>query len=211
MVIVVVDFQRVVRESAAAGTVRRQIDELRNAYQEEFATIEEELRAVEAELTEQRTALSDEEFLRRRRDFEQRVTEAQRQAQYRRAELDRALDEAMNAIQDALLEVIAEIAEARRANVVLNRSNVIMVDQQLDLTSQALADLDAQRRRRRSTTIRGRQGVLIRWPIPGSTIAQDRFPSPSWPRRGAPGWPRAATRGARCATWRRWNAPVRTM
>lgn len=143
LVIIVVDFQRIVRESAAAATVRQQIDELRNAYQGEFTRIEEELRAVEAELAEQRQVLPDEEFLRLGRDFEQRVTEAQRQAQYRRAALDRALDEAMNQIQSSLLDVIANLAEREGANVVLSRSNVVMVDQELDFTEEALAELDS--------------------------------------------------------------------
>lgn len=144
LVIIVVDFQRIVRESAAAATVRRQIDELRTAYQGEFTRIEEELRAVEGELAEQRPVLPDEEFLRRRREFEQRVTEAQRQAQYRRAELDGALDQAMNQIQSSLLDVIATLAERERANVVLSRSNVVMVDQELDFTEEALAELNTQ-------------------------------------------------------------------
>ena len=143
LVIMVVDFQRIVRESAAAATVREQIDELRTAYQGEFARIEEQLRTAEAELTNQRAVLPDEEFLRRRREFEQQVTEAQRQAQYRRAELDQALDGAMDRIQSSLLDIIAEIAEQQQANVVLNRSNVVMVDQGLDFTDDALAELDA--------------------------------------------------------------------
>lgn len=143
LVIMVVDFQRIVRESAAAAAVREQIDELRTAYQGEFARIEEQLRTAEAELTNQRTILPDEEFLRRRREFEQQVTEAQRQAQYRRAELDQALDGAMDRIQSSLLDVIAEIAEQQQANVVLNRTNVVMVDQDLDFTDDALAELNA--------------------------------------------------------------------
>lgn len=142
-VIIVIDFQRIVRESAAAGTVSGQIDQLRNAYQDEFARIEEEFRAVESELTELRTTLSDEEFLRRRREFELRVTEAQRQAQYRRAEMDRALDNAMNKIQSSLLDVITGIAKREQASVVLNRSNVVLVDQALDFTGDALEELNA--------------------------------------------------------------------
>ena len=142
LVIIVVDFQRIVRESAAAATVREQIDEFRNAYQGEFARIEEELRAVEAELTELRPVIPDEEFLRRRREFELRVTEAQRQAQYRRAALDRSLDEAMNRIRSSLFDVIAGIADGENAALVLSRANVVLVDQSLDFTDFALAELN---------------------------------------------------------------------
>lgn len=142
LAIIVVDFQRIVRESAAAATVREQIDEFRNAYQGEFARIEEELRAVEAELTELRPVLPDEDFLRRRREFELRVTEAQRQAQYRRAALDRSLDEAMDRIRSSLFDVIAGIANEQKATLVLSRANVVLVDQSLDFTDIALAELN---------------------------------------------------------------------
>lgn len=141
-VIIVVDFQRIVRESAAAITVREQIDEFRNVYQSEFARIEEELRAIEAELTELRPVTPDEEFLRRRREFELRVTEAQRQAQYRRAALDRSLDDAMDDIRSSLFDVIAAIANGESASIVLSRTNVVLVDQSLDFTDRALAELN---------------------------------------------------------------------
>ncbi|NNG05056.1 MAG: OmpH family outer membrane protein [Inquilinus sp.] len=140
--IIVVDYQRVVRESAAAGAVRAQIDALRISYQEEFARIEEELRALEAELTEQRPVLSDDEFVKRRREFEQRVTEAQREAQYRRAALDRALDVAMDLVQSALLDVIAAVAEEQEADLVLNQADVVMADQDLDFTVASLNRLN---------------------------------------------------------------------
>ena len=140
--IIVVDYQRVVRESAAAAAVRAQIDAFRTTYQEEFARIEEELRALETELTELRPGLSDEEFVLRRRAFEQQVTEAQREAQYRRAALDRALDVAMERVQSALLDVIAVIAEEQGADLVLNQADVVMVDQELDFTQAALARVD---------------------------------------------------------------------
>lgn len=142
LVIIVVDFQRIVRESDAAATVREQIDEFRNTYQGEFGRIEEELRAVEAELTELRPVIPDEDFLRRRREFELRVTEAQRQAQYRRAALDRSLDEAMDRIRSSLFEVIAGIANGENATLVLSRANIVLVDQSLDFTDMALAELN---------------------------------------------------------------------
>ncbi len=143
-VIIVVDFQKIVRESAAAAAVQAQIDELRNAYQEEFGVIEGELRGIESQLTELRATLTDDEFVQRRRDFELQVTEAQRRAQYRRAAMDRALDDAMDRVQETLLEVIAGIAEQQGANLVINRTQLVLADQALDFTTEALAELNQQ-------------------------------------------------------------------
>ena len=141
-VIIVVDFQTVVRNSAAARSVQEQIDGMRRSYQEEFGAIEDELRTLEAELTEQRDGMSSEQFVQRRREFERRVTVAQREAQARRAALDRALEQAMDEIRNQLVEVVAEIADEQQANVVLNRSQIVLFDQSLEFSDEALARLD---------------------------------------------------------------------
>lgn len=140
--IIVVDFQGIVRDSAAAKSVQTQIDAVRASYQEEFVDIEEELRAAEAELANARSTLSDEDFVQRRRRFEQRVTDAQRTAQMRRAALDRAFESAMDEVRSTLLEVIAEIAREEGANLVLSRSQVVLADRELDVTGTARGRLD---------------------------------------------------------------------
>lgn len=141
-VAIVVDFQSVVRNSDAAQEVQRQIDVLRQSYQQQFGALEEELRALEAELAEESNAMAPDEFAERRRMFERRVTDAQREAQARRAELDQALDQAMDRIRNQLVEVVAEIADEQGANVVLNRSQVVLFDQSLEFSEEALARLN---------------------------------------------------------------------
>lgn len=142
--IIVVDFQSVVRNSDAAHSIHEQIDGLRQGYQEEFGRIEEDLRALEAELTEERATLSAEQFALRRRSFEQRVTEAQREAQARRAALDEALNAAMDQVRTTLVEVIADIARQHEADLVLSRSQVVLVDSALEFSDEALAELNAR-------------------------------------------------------------------
>ena len=142
--IMVVDFQSVVRNSDAAHSVHEQIDRLRQSYQEEFGQIEEELRALETQLTEDRSRLSAEEFAQRRRSFEQRVTEAQREAQVRRATLDGAFNAAMDEVRGTLLEVIADLARNEEVDIVLSRSQVVLVDSALEFSDEALAELNAR-------------------------------------------------------------------
>jgi|GEM_PF-1034213 len=143
-VVIVVDFQSVVRNSAAAGSIQDQINDLRRGYQQEFGRIEDELRAAETELTEQRGTLSQDEFVERRRTFEERVVEAQRAAQARRAALDEALNAAMDEVRQTLVEVIAEIARESGADLVIDRAQVVLVDSRLEVSEEALAELDAR-------------------------------------------------------------------
>lgn len=141
-VIIVVDFQSVLRDSAAATQIQRQITELRRGYQEEFGAIEETLRATETQLSEQREGISAEEFARRRREFEQQVANAQRDAQARRAALDQAYNQAMDTVRSNLLEVVGDIARQQGANLVLGKGQVVLVDHSLEFSEQALEELN---------------------------------------------------------------------
>lgn len=142
--ILVIDVQGVVRDSAAAKGIQQQIDELRRSYQEEFGAIEEQFRAMEAQLAQDRTVLPPDQFDAKLRDFEQRLTEMQREAQARRAALDMGLDQAMDTVRTALLEVVSTIARERNAHVVLNKAQVVLVDRALDVSADALARLNQQ-------------------------------------------------------------------
>ena len=101
-----------------------------------------ELRAAESELADNRTTLSPEAFAERRREFEERVTEAQREAQTTRASLDQAVERAMASVRSKLIEVIADIAQERGATLVLSKAQVILVDRSLDLTDEAVMRLN---------------------------------------------------------------------
>lgn len=142
--VLVVDFQAVVRESAASTTIQQQIDEQRQAYQAEFGAVEREFRTIEATLTQERSELPEAEFLARRREFEQRIVAAQREAQTRRAALDQAADQAMSVVRSTLLDIVATIARERHADLVLNKAQVVFVDDALDVTDEALERLDRQ-------------------------------------------------------------------
>lgn len=142
--VAIVDFQRVVRESIAAKGIQEQIDVYRQSYQDEFGQIEERLRAIEDELAEARATLPADEFAQRRRLFEEQITEAQQRAQVSRAALDQALEMAMDEVRSALVDIIAQIARERDANLVLSQSQIILADRELDVTESALERLNEE-------------------------------------------------------------------
>lgn len=142
--VAIVDFQRVVRESIAAEGIQEQIDVYRQSYQDEFGQIEERLRAIEDELAEARATLPADEFAQRRRAFEEQITEAQQRAQVSRAALDQALETAMDEVRSTLVDIIAQIARERDADLVLSQSQIILADRDLDVTETALARLNEE-------------------------------------------------------------------
>ncbi len=142
LVIMVVDFQGVVRRSLAAASIQEQVGVVQQNYQTQYQELEERLRGMESELAELRATLSEEEFVDRRRDFEREVTERQREAQFQRTRLDEALNQSMALVRSTALEIIAEFADEAGASLVLNKADIILSNRNLDRTSDVLAELN---------------------------------------------------------------------
>ena len=140
----VIDYQRILRDAAAARSIREQIEARRKAYQEEISKEEQRLHEADKEFAKQRSVLSPEAFAEKRRDFEQDVAEVQRMVQERRRELDRMSAAALNEVKQALIEIVTSIAEERGFNLVLPSSEVLFFSRSLDLTEEVLAKLDAR-------------------------------------------------------------------
>jgi Skp family chaperone for outer membrane proteins len=141
-IVAVLDYQQVLRDSAAAKDIRRQIEGYRKTYQAEIAKEEEALRAEEAALKQQRALLSPEAFEDRRRQFERRVIEVQRQVQDRTRQLDQSFNQAMGELQAVLVPIVAEMTKTDRFNIVVEKSQVMFAATKLDITKRVIEQLD---------------------------------------------------------------------
>ncbi len=140
----VIDYQRVLREAAAARSIREQIESRRKAYQEEISKEEQRLHEADKAFAKQRSVLTPEAFAEKRREFEQEVAEVQRLVQERRRALDELSAEALNQVKTALIEVVTSIADERGFNLVLPSSEVLFFSRRIDVTEEVLAKLDAR-------------------------------------------------------------------
>jgi Skp family chaperone for outer membrane proteins len=140
----VIDYQRILRDAAAARSIRDQIDGRRKAYQEEISKEEQRLHEADKAFAKQRSLLTAEAFAEKRREFEQEVAEVQRMVQERRRALDEVSAAALNEVKTALIEVVTSIADERGFNLVLPSSEVLFFSRRIDLTEEVLAKLDAR-------------------------------------------------------------------
>jgi outer membrane protein len=140
----VIDYQRILREAAAARSIRDQIEARRKLYQEEVSKEEQRLHEADKAFAKERAVLSAEAFAEKRREFEQEVAEVQRLVQERRRELDRLSAAALNEVKQALIEIVTSMAEERGFNLVLPSSEVLFFARTLDLTEEVLAQLDGR-------------------------------------------------------------------
>lgn len=140
----VIDYQRILRDAAAARSIREQIDFRRKAYQEEISKEEQRLHEADKAFAKQRSLLSPDAFAEKRREFETEVAEVQRLVQERRRALDSVSGEALNEVKKALIEIVTGIAEERGFNLVLPSSEVLFFARSIDLTEEVLAQLDTK-------------------------------------------------------------------
>src|SRR5262249_16873681 len=125
--VVICDVLLVLREAKASQSIRDQIDKQRASYQSEIQKQENELRTADQQLASQRAILAPEAFAQRRRDLEKRVADAQQNVQNRRRALDQAFTESMQRVEANMIEVISEMARDKSYQVVLPKSQVVIV------------------------------------------------------------------------------------
>lgn len=143
-VILIVDYQKVVRDAEGAKSVRQQIDTYRQNFQKEISGKETELAAKQQELSKQSTVMSAEALTTKRKEFEQQVGEVQRMAIIRGRMLDEAYGKAMNDFNSVLQSIVDRLATERSADLILPRAGLLFVAKNLDVTDEALKRLNQQ-------------------------------------------------------------------
>jgi outer membrane protein len=144
MAVMVVDVQSLLQNSKAAKMVRDQIEGKRAEYAKEISRQEEALRAERDALQKQQASLSPEQLNTKGREFQAKVNELDRDVQAKRQALERSNADALQKIQEAMVKIITEIAKDRKANLVFQRSELVLFDQGFDVTDQVLTKLDEQ-------------------------------------------------------------------
>lgn len=140
--IAIVDIQNILQKSKAAQSIQKQLKDQRKSLQKEFSKFEEELKGAEKELAGQRASLPADEFNKKREKFEERLIKTRSIVQKRKNALDVALKEAMQKLRVEILEIVAGIAEDKGYKLVMSRQNVIIVDKEIDITTDVLKKLD---------------------------------------------------------------------
>lgn len=140
----VVDVQRVLRESLAAKDVQKQLDTQRAKFQSETEGEENELRREEQDLVKSRDQIDPKTYAAREKLLRQRFLTVERHVEARRKALDATFTESMDKVRNALISVVESVAKSRGAKVVLVKQQILWMDPALDSTDEVLAKLNAK-------------------------------------------------------------------
>ena len=140
--IAIIDMQRILRESVAGQAVQKEIDQRRNQFQAELQQKEEGLRNASQELARQRAVLSSDAYARKRQELEREAADVRREMQRQRRGLDEVFGQGMTQVRLELVEIVKEIASERGADLVLAKTNVVLVRPDIEITDEAIARLN---------------------------------------------------------------------
>ena len=142
LVIMIVDVQRVLRDSAAAKSVIGQVENQRTAYEQQLEQCQQALKAEEEELRRQQAILSGEAMDQRRRKLERDYADLRRDAEQRRNLLNTAFNSAMRQVREAMARAVAEVMQEKGATLTLPRSAVLVFNDKLNVTEAVVARLN---------------------------------------------------------------------
>jgi Skp family chaperone for outer membrane proteins len=140
----VVNVQRLLQDSKAAKMVRSQIEQKRLQYTREISRQEQALRTERDALQREQGTLSPQVLNQKGRAFQEKVNALDRSVESKRQALEKSNGEALGKIQQTILQIIANMAKERKANLVLPSSDLILFDKKFEVTDEVLQRLDQQ-------------------------------------------------------------------
>jgi outer membrane protein len=140
----IIDLRVIIQNSAAARSIREQIDKQGQSYQTELARRQADLQKQQQDLQAQQATLSPDAFAVKRRTFEDEVAALQRQTNARKDQLQLAADDAMKNVRTNVDQLLEQMKPERGVDLIVYAESVAMADPQYDLTSELLRRLDAK-------------------------------------------------------------------
>ena len=150
-VIGIIDVDEVQLQALSAKAVRTQADKYRQDFQQQDAAEETSLRASQQAIEQQRKALTPEAladkktqdaFTEKARAFDNSVADYQRKKLARVRAFEKSFNQAMNKVQQAMVEATGKAAGEHGANIILPRGQVVLFDDKMNLTKEIIAMMD---------------------------------------------------------------------
>jgi len=141
-VVVVVDMVQIMRDAKAAKEIQAQVDKEMNAYKQEVQKREDELRAMRTELERQRTVLAPEVFNVRSQEYQRQYAALDSDVQAKQRAMQQSYGDAMTKVENVALQIIADVAKERKANMVVAKAALLYMDDGLDVTAEVTRRLN---------------------------------------------------------------------
>ncbi len=140
--IIVIDRQQLLQRSAAGKDIFTQTQTLSKQLETQLRTEETALQSEAVQLQQQLAILAADVRAQREKDFSAKQQAFQGRVQQRQAQIQASFNQAARQVEVALDPILQAIMRERGANMVLDRSAVIVATSDVDVTPLALQRLD---------------------------------------------------------------------
>ena len=142
--VLIVNVDRIYRESAAGRAIAEAEARLVREAEQELSARRDDLSALEQELADRRDRLSPAELQERTEAFRASVGELRELRRTRGVQIQKSVAAARAALKQALQPILIDLMREWRAAVMLDARNVVLSASALDITDEAIKRLDAQ-------------------------------------------------------------------
>ena len=140
--IAIVDLDGVLRAADANNRIRELLDGQRAKFQEQFRAVEVDLQQSERDLVKKRDLMKKDEYDKLVTAFQTRVSEVQKEIQYKRQTIDNAYQKALSDIRSLAIEEITQIANERKIDLILKRDSSVIFLPRLNISDEVLKRLN---------------------------------------------------------------------
>jgi Skp family chaperone for outer membrane proteins len=140
--VLTIDWLAFLRETQYGRRLAAEFQAEKDALQAEWDRIELELLQEEEELVRQRQIVSAEEFRTLSKAFDQKVVAVRREQRERRAELPEKEMAYSRALLQAAGPILFELVQQNGASVLIDKRNVLVNLSSVDVTRQAIQEMD---------------------------------------------------------------------
>jgi Skp family chaperone for outer membrane proteins len=141
--VLTIDADRLLAESALGRALNAQVEDSARRLAEENRRIEAELLAEERALTERRSMMSPDEFRPLADAFDEKVQRLRAEQDEKERALIALREDGRQRFFQQAVPILSEIVRERGALVLLDRRDVFLSADAIDITDAAIADLDA--------------------------------------------------------------------
>ena len=138
-----IDVQKVLRDSTATQSIRKQLEAKRSAYQADIKKDEDRLRADDQAFGKARETMAKEALIEKQKSLRQDFANVERKVMSRRQVLDQSYATAMKQVRDALAKIVIDTAKTQNVNIVLPKQETMWVATELEITDSILAQLNS--------------------------------------------------------------------
>lgn len=140
--IATLNVDKLLHESKAARQIQKDLEIQRAKFEKEMKAHEEIFSEWEKELINQQKDLKPEEFVSKRKEFDQKIAKVHQDVMKRREFLEGAFQQAMSKVQETIFRLVREKALREKYKIVVPHNFVIFQEEGLDITEDILNKLD---------------------------------------------------------------------